>query len=308
MSHAFKNLFVKYGRESSTDARLDLVDRSEVCPAFMSLTALTEDLDLVRYIRARVRQLKSEFRDEVVFPEPSDAPKICSCSSARASHQRLAKKIKGQKTGWQDELADLLVPYVMSHISANIVSNIHRVLIVSGTLNWRDFVERQNRNNPSAVLEAAGIAMHARFMLQKAALKKCAVMGALLNVIKQHWLGCEWFRAGHKGNFSEHTYMRHELFLEALKTYGEQPTQETLESCADDLRWSLAALSCPLKFEHPEIHQVELGPAAEPVEQLEDDKASQSSNDAGKGCSCPREKKGVCDVPGCRAQTSSSIT
>lgn len=307
MSSAFKNLFVKSGRGTSTDARLDLVDRSEVCPGFMSLTGLTEDPDLVNYIRARVRQLKSDFRDEVVFPESSDAPKFCSCSSAGTSHQRLAKKIKDNKPGWKDELADLLVPYVMSHISANIVNNMHRVLIVVGSLNWRDFVERQNRNNPSAILEAAGRALHARFMLQKAALKKCVIMGALLNVIKQHWLGCEWFRAGHKGNFPEHTYMRHELFLEALKTYTELPTQETLDSSADDLRWSLAALFCPLKFEHPEIHQVERGPAAEPVEQLEDDKASQSSDDAGKGCSCPHEKKGVCDFPGCKAQTSSSM-
>lgn len=69
--------------------------------------------------------------------------------------------------------------------------------------------------------------------------------------------------------------MRHELLQEALNTYLEQPTQETFELSGDTLRWSLADLSCPLINEHPDLHRIQQGPAAE---DLEADKASQSSN------------------------------
>lgn len=284
-------------------SRLDLVDRSEFCPAFLGLTGLTGDPDLRHYIRAQVRQLESDFRDDTIFPN-SGSNQECSCSSAGVSHWRLARKIKAGRDGWQDGLAQSLLPYVMSHLSASIVGNIHEVLIVDGPLNWKKFtpcVVRQNRNNPAYVLEAAGRAIQARFKLQKTAIQKCIIMGAFLNVIKRHWLGCEWFRAGHEGSFPEHKYLRHELFLEALSTYNEQPTPETLKLSANELGWSLAALSCPLSFEHPEIHRVECGPA---VEHVEDDQASQSSHDSEKGRAS--EKKGVCEFPECKTETSSS--
>lgn len=282
---------------------LRLLDRGESCPAFIGVTGLTDDPDLRHYIRAQVRQLKSDFQDDTVFPN-SDSNQGCSCSSAGISHWQLARKIKANRDGWQDELAQSLLPYVMSHLSASIVSNIHEVLITDGPLNWRKFtpcIVRSNRNNPAYVLEAAGRAIQARFKLQKTAIKKCTVMGAFLNVIKRHWHGCEWFRAGHQGSFPEHKYLRHELFLEALSTYSEQPNTEGLGLSADALGWSLAALSCPLSFEHPEIHRVEYGPA---VEHLEDDKVSQTSNDTEKGRAS--EVQGVCEFPGCNTETSSS--
>lgn len=282
---------------------LRLLDRGESCPAFIGVTGLTDDPDLRHYIRAQVRQLKLDFRDDTIFPNPGSNQE-CSCSSAGISHWHLARKIKANRDGWQDELAQSLLPYVMSHLSASIVNNIHEVLITDGPLNWRKFtpcVVRSNRNNPAYVLEAAGRAIQARFKLQKTAIKKCTVMGAFLNVIKRHWHGCEWFRAGHQGSFPEHKYLRHDLFLEALSTYSEQPNTEGLGLSMDALGWSLAALSCPLSFEHPEIHRVEYGPA---VEHLEDDKASQPSTDTDKGRAS--EVQGVCEFPGCKTETSSS--
>lgn len=284
-------------------SRVDLVDRTQ-CPAVIGLTGLTGDPDLRHYIQARVRQLQVDFRDDTIFPD-SNAQQDCSCSTAGISHRHLAQKIKANRPGWQNELAQSLLPYVMSHLSANIIGNIHEALIVIGPLDWKEFapcVLRSNRNNPALVLEAAGRAIQARFMFQKNGLQKCAIMGAFLNVIKQHWLGCEWFRGGDKGRFPEHKYMRHELFLEALSTYSQNPTQETLELSANALRWSLAALSCPLSFEHPEIHRVQCGPAFEHLK--ENDTASQSSYDDQRAY--VGETKGVCEVPGCKTETSSS--
>lgn len=282
-------------------SRVDLVDRTE-CPAVMDLTGLTHDPDLRHYIQAQVRQLKSDFWDDTIF-HASNTQGDCSCS-AGASHWRLAQKIKANGAGWQDELAQTLLAYVMSHLSANIVNNIHEALIVIGPLDWKEYapcVERQNRNNPVLVLEAAGRAIQARLELQRNGLRKCAIMGAFLNVIKQHWLSCSWFRGDDKGRFPEHKYMRHRLFLEALRTYSENPSQETLELSANALRWSLAALSCPLSFQHPEVHHVRCGPA---YERLEDDKASVSSHDDER--EYLGETKGVCEFPGCKTKTSSS--
>lgn len=271
MARMFANAFARVFRGRNVVPQLELVDRSD-CPALLNLTALTDDPDLQNYIRAQVRQLISDFRDDSVFPDSEH--QSCSCSSAGTSHWRLARKIKANRNGWQDELAQSLLPYIVSHLSASIVRNVHEALTVNEPLNWREFAPcdvRQNRNNPSFVLEAAGRAIHSRLMLRKDALQQCALMGGFLNVIKRHWLGCEWFRAGHTGKFPEHKFMRHDLFLEALMTYVEQPTPETFESSASALRWSLAALPCPLSFEHPEIHHVEFGPA---FEHLEDEKAS----------------------------------
>jgi hypothetical protein len=271
----FVNAFASLGRKRLVLPRLDLVDRGE-CPAFLNLTGLTDDPDLQHYIQAQVRQVKSDFQDDSVFP--GSAYQDCSCSSAGTSHRRLAKKIKTNRAGWQDELAQSLMHSVLSHLSASIVSNVHEALAVDQPPSWQDFAPcdvRQNRNNPSFVLEAAGRAIQARILLKGAALKRCAITGAFLNVIKRHWLGCEWFRGGHIGSFPEHKYVRHELLQEALNTYLEQPTQETFELSRDDLSWSLAALSCPLINEHPDLHRVQRGPAAE---DLEADKASQSSD------------------------------
>lgn len=309
MPRMFTNVFSNSGRQRPMASGLRLIDRGEYCPAFMNLTGLTEDPDLRHYIRAQVRQLKADFHDDAIFPD-SNSNQECTCSSAGISHWRLAKKIKANRDGWQNELAQSLLPYIMSHLSANIVSNIHEVLIVDGPLNWKEFapcVVRQNRNNPAFVLEAAGRAIQARFKLQKAAIQKCAIMGAFLNVIKRHWLRCEWFRGGHEGCFPEHEYLRHELFLEAMSSYNEQPNPEMLELCSNELGWSLAALSCPLSFEHPEIHRIEFGPAVEHLQDdkaSQDDNASQSSHNSDKGR--VSEVKGICGFPGCETETSSS--
>lgn len=253
MSGMFANLFSDFGRERSMASRVVLVDRDEFCPAMMGLTGLTHDQDLGKYIRAQVRQLKSDFRDGAIFPE-SNTHQNCTCSSAGISHCHLAEKIKANSYGWQDQLAQTLLHYVTSHLSASILENIHEVLIGSGPLDWRNFAPcevRQARNDPSYVLEAASRAIQARFMLQKTELQKRAVMGAFLNAIKQHWLGCEECRPGHKGGFPEHKFLRHELFLEVLNAYNETPNQKTLEESMSALHWSLAALPCPLTFEKP---------------------------------------------------------
>lgn len=248
MSSMFANLFSNPGQERSMASRVDLVDRTEFCPAMMGLTALTHDRDLGKYIRAQVRQLKSDFRDDAIFPE-SNTHQNCSCSSSGISHWHLANGIKANRSGWQDQLVHSLLPYVMTHLSASILGNINEVLIGSGPLNWQEFAPcdvRQNRNNPSYVLEAASRAIQARFMLQKTALQKGAIKGAFLSAVKQHWLGCEGCGAGHKGSFPEHKFLRHELFLEALNSHSKSPTQETLESTISALHWSLTALPCPL--------------------------------------------------------------
>jgi hypothetical protein len=267
MSSVFAKALANRGRRRSITARLHLVDRSE-CPAFLNLTALTDDPDLQRYIQAQVSRVKSDFQDDSVFPG-SWANHDCSCSPAGTSHQRLAVKIKANGDGWQDELAQKLLNYVISHLSANIVSNVHEALAVDQPLNWRGFAPcdaRQNSNNPSSVLQAAGNAIQSRLLLKSAALKRCTITGALLNVIKAHWLACEWFRREHNGSFPEHDYLRHELLQEALDTYLEHPTQETFDLCRDSLRCSLAALPCPLVNQHPHVHRIQQGPAAEDVE------------------------------------------
>lgn len=290
-----------FGRRRTVIPRPQLVDRGE-CPALLTLTGLTSDPDLNHYIRAQVRQVKSDFRDASIFPvsEYQD----CSCSSAGTSHWRLAEKIKTNGTGWQDELAQSLLPYVLSHLSASIVNNVHEALAVDQPLNWRDYSPcdaRQNRSNPSSVLEAAGRAIQARIMLKSAALRQCVIAGSFLNVIKRHWLGCEWFRARHNGNFPEHTYLRHELFQEALNNYLEQPTQETLELSMHTLRWSLADLSCPISSEHPGFHRNQKGPAAE---QPREDLAPESPS--GPEQRVLNESKAMCDARECATEASSS--
>lgn len=279
MPRMFMNVFANSGRRI-VYPRLELVDRGE-CPALLNLTDLTHDPDLQHYIRAQVHQVKSDFQDDSIFP--GSEYQGCSCSPAGTSHWRLAKKIKTNGTGWQDDLAQSLLPYVVSHLSASIVANVHEALTVDQPLEWRKFAPcdvRQNRNNPSFVLEAAGRAIQARLMLHEDSLQRRAVVGGFLNAIKTHWLGCEWFRGGHKGGFPEHEYMRHELFQEALNTYEGQPMQETFQSSVNILRWSLAALSCPLGGEHPKFHYFQCGPASEP---LEDKKDSESSKSVCKG-------------------------
>ncbi|POS69104.1 hypothetical protein DHEL01_v212501 [Diaporthe helianthi] len=285
-----------FGPKKNVMARLNLVDRRE-CPAFLNLTGLTEDQDLHRYIQAQVRQVKSDFQDDSVFPgsahQHCSCSCSCSCSSAGTNHRRLARKIKDNKAGWQDELAQSLVPYVLSHLSASVVSNVYEALAVDQLLNWQGFAPcdvRQNRNNPSYVLQAAGRAIQARFMLRSAAIKGCVITGAFLSVIKRHWLGCEWFRRGHTGSFPEHKHLHHDLFQEALHTYLEHPTHETFELSRETLRWSLAALSCPLSSQHPEHHN-EQGPAAKNL----GGKDSQSSN--GLGMDEAKTLKEVYDVP-----------
>lgn len=263
MSRIFKNALAFLEPKRGVISRLDLVNRSE-CPAFLNLTGLTEDPDLHRYIQAQVRQIKSDFQDDLVFP--GSIRQDCSCDSAGTSHRQLARKIRDNKAGWQDELSQSLLPYVVSHLSASIVSNVYEALAVDQPLNWQGFAPcdvRQNRNNTSFVLEAAGRAIQTRILLRSAALKGCVITGAFLNVIKRHWLGCEWFRGGHIDSFPEHKYLHHELLQEAVETYLEHPTQETFEVSKETLRWSLAALSCPLRNQHPELHHIERRPVAE---------------------------------------------
>lgn len=292
-----------FGRRRTVIPRFDLVDRSN-CPSLLNLTGLTSDPDLSHYIRAQLRQVKSDFRDASIFPvsEYQD----CSCTSAGTSHWRLAEKIKANAAGWQDELAQSLLPYVLSHLSASIVNNVHEALAVDQSLSWRDYSPcdvRQNRSNPSFVLYAAGRAIQARIMLKSAALHQCVIAGSFLNVIKRHWLGCEWFREGHNGSFPEHRYLRHELFQEALNTYLEQPTQETLELSMHTLRWSLADLSCPISGEHPGFHRIQKGPAAE---HLREDKAPESPD--GPERLAGNELKAICDAPECETEVSASET
>lgn len=300
MPRILATMFANLGRRVMYP-RLELVDRGE-CPALLNLTGLTHDPDLQCYIRAQVRQIKSDFQNDSIFP--GSEHQDCSCSSAGNSHWRLTKKIKANRSGWQDELAQSLLPYVLYHLSASILSNVYEALTVDQPLEWKSFAPcdvRQNRNNPSFVLEAAGRAIQARLVLHKDALQKCAIIGGFLNVIKNHWLGCEWFSGGHKGSFPEHKYMRHKLFEEALDTYLDQPSQETFHLSADTLRWSLAALFCPLSREHPEFHDVQCGPAAE---LLDDDKASESSDGPGKGRA--GEVRRLCEFPRCETEASSS--
>ncbi|KAG8157707.1 hypothetical protein KVR01_012369 [Diaporthe batatas] len=276
MPRIFKKALAFLEPKRNVIAQLDLVDRSG-CPSFLNLTGLTEDPELYRYIRAQVRQIKADFQDSSVFPDSSQGSS-CNCGSARTSHWQLARKIKDTKAGWQDELAQSLLPYVLSHLSASIVGNVYEALAVDQPLTWQAFPPcdvRQNRNNPSFVLEAAGWAIRARIKRRPAAIKGCVITGAFLNVIKRHWLGCEWFRGGHTGSFPEQKYLQHELLQEALDTYLEDPTQETFAMSADTLRWSLAALPCPLRAHHPDFHHVQQGPAAEGSK----DKALQSSSD-----------------------------
>lgn len=290
-----------FGRRRTVIPRLDLIDRSE-CPALLNLTGLAGDPDLSHYIQAQVRQVKSNFQDASIFPV--SGYQDCSCTSAGTSHWRLAEKIKTNGASWQDELAHSLLPYVLSHLSASIVNNVHEALAVDQPLNWRDYSPcdvRQNRSNPSFVLEAAGRAIQARIMLKSAALRQCVIAGSFLNVIKRHWLGCEWFRAGHNGNFPEHTYLRHELFQEALNTYLEQPTQETLWLSMHTLQSSLADLSCPISSEHPGFHRVQKGPAAE---YPQEDNAPESPD--GPEQVAGNELRVVCDAPECETEASAS--
>lgn len=152
--------------------RVKLVDRSK-CPALLTLTGLTEDPFLQHYIRAQVRQLKRDFPDESIFAGSVHAQDCC-CSTAGSGHWRLAQRIKSNRTGWQDELVQELVLYVLSHMSAGVFNNVYEALTITSPLNWRDFSPckvRQNRNNPSAVLKAAGKAIQARIMLQKDAIQ-----------------------------------------------------------------------------------------------------------------------------------------
>lgn len=275
MSRMFRNALAFLEPKRDVISRLHLVDRSE-CPAFLNLTRLTEDPDLQRYIQAQVRQVKSDFQDDSVFP--GSTRQTCNCRCTGTSHWQLTRKIKENKAGWQDELAQSLLPYVLSHLSASIVSNVYEALAADQPLNWQGFAPcdvHQNRNDPSSVLEAAGRDIHARLMLKSAALKGCVITGAFVNVIKRHWLGCEWFRGGHIGSFPEHEYLHHELLQEALDTYLENPSRETFAMSEDTLRWSLAALPCPLRNHHPDVHHVQQGPAAESL----GDKALQSSGD-----------------------------
>ncbi|KAJ0116890.1 hypothetical protein J7T55_010041 [Diaporthe amygdali] len=230
-----------------------------------------------------------------------------NCSVAGSGRWDLVQKIKSNRTGWQNELAQSLLPYVLSHLSANILSNVHEALAVNQPVNWREFPPcdvRQNRSNPAFVLQAAGRAIQSRIIVHRDVLKRCIVMGAFLTIIKEHWLGCEWFREGYQGAFPEHKYLRHELFLEALNTYNEQPSQESFKLCADTLRWSLAALFCPIRRDHPAYHNYQLGTAAE---NLDDDIASEESKSS-EGCDsgCEREQRPVCDCPGCITVASSS--
>ncbi|ROW02486.1 hypothetical protein VMCG_06061 [Cytospora schulzeri] len=237
MKRMWTQMRKQFQKAKSPSSAVKLVDRT-TCPAFLSLKKLTDDPELHRHIKSHARQLMLDLE----LPVPNARGDVCRCPDRTHREKnafRLGRRVAANDDGWQDALAQALVGYIVSHLSAGIDARVHRA-IEDTVLDWVGFCPNHlSRSSPVGVVEAVCRSIEARLSGERESLQRCAVLGALLNIVTGRMRrACDEFRED--VDFPEHVWRHDEKVVGAFEVYLRDPSREAFEVAVGDLELGLS--------------------------------------------------------------------